>query len=659
MRTVAKKPDLPARSTDNPELWTTLALEYLDQGVTVFDQNLRLVAWNQRVKELLDLPDEFFQQHVSLESMFRYNARRDEYGEGDIDAQVTERVKLARTFKPHYFERSRPDGTVIEIRGNPLPDRRGFVTTYTDITERKLTEQQLEQRVERRTQALREESEAHQATALALRQNEIWIRKITDAVPVLIAYVNADLKYQFANKKHLEWFNLNPEKLINSSIYEQVEKHNRAKFHRDISSVLKGQLVSNEYALTGQHSKTREIAITFVPPQDESGEIQGFFFLGQDMTEHNLSQRQLSESHKMQALGQMTGGIAHDFNNLLTIILGNLSLLDAPEVDKNEIREIGQACRRASRRGSELIQRLLSFSRRQSLNPVPTNINALIEEIKVLLERTLGENIHVATDLDPDNPTALVDANQLETSLLNLALNARDAMPAGGKLTITTRHSAPHRDISGEALMLSVSDEGTGMSQSTLERVFEPFFSTKAKGSGTGLGLSMVYGFVKQSGGHIEVLSRLQKGSCIKIFLPADSSLEVDSASDRARTSAVAISARILLAEDDADVRDYVSRALKRLGYDINSVNTGDAALRALKQDSDYDLLLTDIIMPGQTDGLALAKFVMQHYPETRVLCMSGYSEKIDSKIDTHMLIRKPFSSNELAARVRERLSNA
>ena len=173
---MTKLPDHGEPTRQNPERWTTLALEYLDQGVTVFDQNLRLVAWNQRVKELLDLPDKFFQQHISLESMFRYNAERDEHGNGDIDALVTECVELARTFKPHYFERSRPDGTVIEIRGNPLPNRQGFVTTYTDITERKLTEQQLERRVERRTHALREESEAHQKTALALHQNEIWIR---------------------------------------------------------------------------------------------------------------------------------------------------------------------------------------------------------------------------------------------------------------------------------------------------------------------------------------------------------------------------------------------------------------------------------------------------------------------------------------------------
>ncbi len=656
---MAKMPDQANPPIENPERWSTLALEYLDQGVTVFDRNLCLVTWNQRAKELLDLPEEFFKQHVTLESMFRYNAEREEYGDGDIDALVTERLELARTFKPHYFERSRPDGTVIEIRGNPLPNERGFVTTYTDITDRKLTEQQLEQRVERRTHALSEESQAHQKTALALHQNEIWIRKITDAVPVLIAYVNADLKYQFANEKHLDWFKLNPEKLIDSNIFDQVEKHNIGQFRKDISSVLKGQLVSSEYAITGQHSKTREIAITFIPHQDELGEIQGFFFLGQDMTDHNLSQRQLSESHKMQALGQMTGGIAHDFNNLLTIILGNLSLLDTPDVDKNEIHEIAQACRRASRRGSELIQRLLSFSRRQSLNPVPTNINALIEEIKVLLQRTLGENIQIDTELDSNNPGVLVDANQLETSLLNLALNARDAMPGGGTLTIATKQGQVHREMPGEALMLSVSDRGTGMTRDVLERVFEPFYSTKEKGSGTGLGLSMVYGFVKQSGGHIEINSRLRRGSTIKIFLPLDFSPDASPVSTSTKSVTSNASARILLVEDDADVRDYVSRALTRLGYNINSLNTGDAALLALEQDSDYDLLLTDIIMPGRTDGLALAKYVNQTFPTIRVLCMSGYSEKIDAKIQTHLLLRKPFSSNELATRVSECLNNA
>ena len=250
---------------DNPDLWTTLALEYIDQGVTVFDKDLKLVAWNQRVQSLLELPDTLIHRGISIEEIFRFNAERDEYGGGNIEALVAERTALVKTFESHVFERVRPDGSVIEIRGNPLPGGKGFVTTYTDITERKLTEQQLERRVGRRTKALSEETSAHKKTAEALRMNELWIRQITDAVPVLIAYVNADLEYQFANKKHLEWFNLNPDKLIGTSIFRKVEKHNQQQIRLDIEAVMKGELVSNEYVITNQKGVSLDISITFVP----------------------------------------------------------------------------------------------------------------------------------------------------------------------------------------------------------------------------------------------------------------------------------------------------------------------------------------------------------------------------------------------------------
>ncbi len=644
-------------SHQNPDSWTTLALEYLDQGVTVFDQNLKLVAWNSKVKDLLGLPEKLIRHHTSLEEMFRYNAEREEYGEGEIEALVKERLALAKMFQPHRLERIRPDGTIIEVRGNPLPDGKGFVTTYTDITERKLTEQQLESRVERRTRALREESDAHRKTAQALHLNEIWIREITDAVPVLIAYVDAQLKYQFANRKHLEWFDLNPDKLIDTNIFDQVEKHNLSQFRNDIDLVLSGQLVNSEYELTAAGKKPLTVAITFVPHRDEHGNIKGFFFLGQDMSDYKLTQLQLAESHKMQALGQMTGGIAHDFNNLLTIILGNLSLLETPQIDADEIIEIGQACRRAARRGSELIQRLLSFSRRQALNPEPTHINTLVRDLTALLQRTLGENIQIVTELQANIPIVLVDANQLETCLLNLALNARDAMPDGGKLTISTQRQHGNASGTSEILILRVSDEGSGMSKEVIEHAYEPFFSTKPKGSGTGLGLSMVYGFVTQSGGDIKIHSRLNKGTDVVITLPADvlSSKEILPRQASAASSEL-INAHILLVEDDADVRAYLTRALKRLGYTLSVANSGDQAKHMLQQDTPYDLVLTDIVMPGKTNGIALAHFVGQAFPDTRVLCMTGYSDQLDEEFDRDMLIRKPFGTSDLALRIQQRL---
>jgi len=649
----SSKPD------QNPDSWTTLALEYLDQGVTVFDQNLKLVAWNSRVKELLGLPEKLIRHHTSIEDIFRYNAEREEYGEGEIEALVKERLALARTFQSHRLERARPDGTIIEVRGNPLPDGRGFVTTYTDITERKLTEQQLELRVERRTRALREESDAHRKTAQALHQNEIWIREITDAVPVLIAYVDSGLKYQFANRKHLEWFGLNPHKLIDSNIFDQVEKHNLSQFRRDTDAVLNGHLVNSEYELTGPAKKRLTVAITFVPHHDAQGRVKGFFFLGQDMSEYKLTQLQLAESHKMQALGQMTGGIAHDFNNLLTIILGNLSLLETPQVEPDEIIEIGQACRRAARRGSELIQRLLSFSRRQALNPGPTHINTLVRDITALLQRTLGENIQIITELAADIPIVLVDANQLETSLLNLVLNARDAMPGGGKLSISTRCEPTAADSSRENLILCVSDQGSGMSPEVIKRAYEPFYSTKPKGSGTGLGLSMVYGFVTQSGGDIEIHSRPGHGTKVVITLPANTQDATTPLQSPLPETPQNVSAHILLVEDDADVRAYLTRALKRLGYTLSVAVNGDQALEMLQQNTHYDLVLTDIVMPGKTNGIALAAIVGQTYPETCVLCMTGYSDQLEQDFDQDMLIRKPFGTSDLAMRIQQRLRPA
>ncbi len=645
----------PKPTLNSPDLWTTLALEYLDQGVTVFDHDLKLVAWNERVLDLLEFPKDLFQLGISIEAIFRFNAERDEYGGGDIETLVAERTELAKTFKPHLFERARPDGTVIEIRGNPLPDGKGFVTTYTDITERKLTEQQLEQRVQRRTEALHQETKAHKKTAEALRHNDLWIRQITDAVPVLIAYVNKEFEYQFANKKHLEWFNLNPDKIVGTSIFRKVEAHNQTQFKRDVDSVMQGKLVSSEYAITNQSGTSLDISITFVPHTNEQNDILGFFFLGQDLTDYNLTQRQLAESHKMQALGQMTGGIAHDFNNLLTIILGNLSLLDTAETDAEEIVEIGQACRRAARRGGELIQRLLSFSRRQSLHPQSNNINTLINDLSVLLQRTLGESIDIVIDLDNQLPNALVDSNQLETCLVNLALNARDAMPEGGRLTIRTARVSQR--ASHDTLLVSVTDEGIGMPKAVANRAFEPFFSTKDKGSGTGLGLSMVYGFVNQSGGNIEIQSRIDKGTTINILLPAENAGESVPEEEARLTVDNFSPAHILLVEDEPDVRDYITRALRRMGYNIEVANSGDAAVKRLANNEHYDLVLTDIVMPGTTDGIGLSKHIAKHLPETQVLFMTGYSERLEVELDANRLIRKPFSTFDLASKISEALA--
>lgn len=650
----------PPNTLEQRSAWTLDALNYLDQGISVFDQNLRLIACNQRMIELLEIPEPLVETNQHIGEIFRFNAQRGEYGEGDIDTLVAERVRLAETFEPHVFDRIRPDGTIIEVRGNPMQNNGGFVTTYTDVTEQRQAEARLEKRVKKRTEEYRRESEAHRKTAEALHKSELWIRQIADAVPALIAYVDKNNCYQFINNMHREWFGLDREQLIGSSIFDLVEERNLAKMEHDIATVLQGTEVSSEYVIRRKGRSPLDVSISFIPHFDKSGQMLGYFFLGQDLTEHKQTQRELVESQKMQALGRLTGGIAHDFNNLLTIILGNLNFIEDDSLDTEEMREVIQSCQQAAKRGGELIQRLLTFSRRQSLKPESTNINALVEEFSVLLQRTLGETVQVKRRLGAGLAPALVDKNQLETCLLNLTLNARDSMPKGGKLTIRTQHYIKpdhHLTFSdlptGHYIMLSVSDEGEGMSDETVSRAFEPFYTTKPSGVGTGLGLSMVYGFVKQSGGGIDIRSREGEGTTIRLIFPIDAKASGPHLNKPKAALPKQQHARILLVEDDEGVRQFVHRTLSKMGYTVHLAENGDFALDQLSQNPDYELVLTDIVMPGSTSGLDLYARVKQQYPKTKVLCMTGYSEQLESSLDEKHLLRKPFQQNELANKLK------
>ena len=646
--------------------WNLDVLNYLDQGISVFDHELKLVAWNRRMLELLDLPEELAQPQQSLEVFFRFNAERGEYGKGNITELVEQRMVLAHTFEPHVFDRVRPDGSVIEVRGNPLPNNSGFVTTYTDVTEQRLAEARLEKRVATRTEEYRKENEAHRKTAEALRKSELWIRQIADAVPALIAYVDKDNRYQFINNMHQAWFGLDRRQLMGTSIFDLVENRNLEQFQRDVETVLQGQEVQSEYTLGRKGKSPLDVSISFIPHFDEHGQMLGYFFLGQDLTEYKQTQRELVESQKMQALGRLTGGIAHDFNNLLTIILGNLNVLeddeDAP-LDREELHEVVQSCLQAARRGSEMIQRMLTFSRRQPLKPEATHLNELVEDFSVLLQRTLGETIHIQRQLEPSLPAVRVDRNQLETCLLNLTLNARDSMPRGGRLIIRTQlyrkpdYHASFTDLpAGDYLMLSVRDEGEGMSAETISRAFEPFYTTKPAGVGTGLGLSMVYGFVKQSGGGIDIQSKLGEGTTVRVIFPVKHEQPAASTTRPHPQKPDTRHASILLVEDDAGVRHFVHRTLHKMGYTVDLAENGEFALEKLTDNPHYDLVLTDVIMPGSISGLDLYSRIRQDYPATQVLCMTGYSEQVETALSEKHLLRKPFQRNQLADKLQELL---
>jgi CheY-like chemotaxis protein len=375
----------------------------------------------------------------------------------------------------------------------------------------------------------------------------------------------------------------------------------------------------------------------------------------------------LHQVQKMDAVGQLTGGVAHDFNNLLTVIIGALDL--DPARMPPELRGAIDQALRAAERGAALTHRLLAFSRQQTLIAERVDFNALATGMEDLLRRTLGEHVEIELRLQHDLWPALADRGQVENSLLNLAINARDAMPEGGKLTVETAnthldedYAAGNVDVAaGDYVMLAVTDTGAGMPPEVLAHVFEPFFTTKEVGKGTGLGLSMIYGFAKQSSGHVKIYSEVGHGTTVRLYLPR-------LAGETAMSTAAPIAAAtgrgggetILVVEDNPDVRRLVLRQLRDLGYEVIEAANGPQALQVLDSDTQVDLLFTDVVMPGGMTGRQLAEAAKARRPDLKTLFTSGYTEdsilrlgKLDAGV---RLLSKPYRKHELATRIREAL---
>jgi PAS domain S-box-containing protein len=412
---------------------------------------------------------------------------------------------------------------------------------------------------------------------------------------------------------------------------------------------------------------------------DEAGELVGFAKVTRDVTERKQAQdelqrvqQQLAASQKLEAVGQLSGGIAHDFNNLLMIVLGNLE-----NAERNSRSLTGSAnlhralinAKRGAQRAAALTSRLLAFSRRQALDPQPINLNNFLNGLQEFLQRTLGERIEVQTVGSAGLWSIEADANHLESAIINLGINARDAMPDGGKLTVEAVNVLADEDYCrmnpelspGQHVIVCVTDTGIGMTADVLNHAFEPFFTTKEPGQGTGLGLSQVYGFVKQSGGHVKIYSEVGQGTSIRMYFPRyhGEARPLDSNADEFRPGGERLET-ILVVEDDADLRAYVSELLRDLNYRVVVASSAQAALTILLQEEPkIDLLLTDVVMPG-IDGRELGRRAQQIRPNIKILYMTGYSRnavvhqgRLDEGVE---LLEKPISQAKLALRVREML---
>ncbi len=393
-----------------------------------------------------------------------------------------------------------------------------------------------------------------------------------------------------------------------------------------------------------------------------------------EIEERLKTEETLRQVQKMQAIGQLTGGVAHDFNNLLQVMTGNLEAIERQVRDRRPFdrvrmeRQIDAALRGAAR-AAQMTQQLLAFSRRQPLVPAALDANELVHRMTELFRRTLGESIAIETVLEPSLKSAYADPNQLEAALLNLAVNARDAMPSGGKLTIETATvgfeetmAAPWEEFApGDYVMIAVSDTGSGIPPEILPHIFEPFFTTKEVGRGTGLGLSQAYGFAKQSGGHIKIYSEVGVGTTVKLYLPAGSGAGPADRSDAAPAAPGAASGEtVLVVEDHADVRAFSVETLREFGYAVLEAGSGVEALQRLEEDPSVRLMFTDVGLPGGMTGRELADVARVRWPKLKVLFTTGYARnaivhhgRLDPGVE---LIAKPFTANALAARIRSML---
>ncbi|OUR80784.1 hypothetical protein A9Q83_00085 [Alphaproteobacteria bacterium 46_93_T64] len=909
-----------------------IVTENTKHGISLFDKDLNLLASNARFLELLEFPPEFGQSGTTMLQMFEYNAKRGEYGEGNLEEKIRERIQLALSFNPHKFERVRPDGTVIEIIGTPVKD--GFVTTYTDITELRNVQLKLEDATKTLQKTVQQQSialsqkqfQANQLiTAINAMEETIALcdkegrvvfcnEKLRSLIPELSSYLDPGKPFEGFIRAALEigfykldkyeldawfknrmdhyqtasgvfeteivggkWFQVQDQRLSDGSIISigsditeikqsQVEKIEAEARFRDFAEIgadwfweidqdlrfnyfagnvkeVTGVAISEfigktrqevqygnldfesnswekyfqdlenrsdidnfEYQWLRPDGEIRFISLSGRPHFDESGEFLGYRGVGQDITSRKISEERIRESEerfrtiadnltevfwlvnveengsykvlyvnpafeplwrhkpeelfeddsiwyrcvhpddkdnlketfqgfiegrngydlefrlcypdgsekiihsegqlikdaagkivrvagvsrdvtgfrrseqalrrsqKMDAIGQLTGGVAHDFNNILGIIQGNLELLEEMLIGNEAALERIEKGLKGTARGAEITRKLLSFSRESVEEKRLTSVNGFISTMENLIVTSLTASIEVTTELSNDIWPVLIDTGDFEDAILNLSLNARDAMPDGGHLIIETENKVLDKDYLkhdptgqiGEFVMISVSDTGCGMSKDVREKIFEPFFTTKPIERGTGLGLSMVYGFVKRSGGHMRVYSEPDAGTTFRIYLPrANRKMEIVPRANINQRDLVAGTEKVLVVDDEESLLELTTMALTQLGYDVIAANSGRNALEKLADNEDIDLLFSDVIMPGDLDGYQLAKLAHEASPNLKILLTSGFTknhekyvhgtDKFLSELATNLL-SKPYSRVDLGKKLRNML---
>ncbi|WP_235983383.1 PAS domain S-box protein [Bradyrhizobium australiense] len=561
---------------------------------------------------------------------------------------ILERVGGGERIEHYETSRVCKDGRTVDVSLSISPIRSasgkiiGASKIARDITESKRTEQALSQEMEERRRIFES-------------SNDLIL--VSDSVGNLIQVspsVTEILGYQ-------------PSEMVGHNAIQFIHPDDLESTRIEMRAGRRGQSKRNfETRYISKDGKS--VALNWTGTWSEP--VRRHFFIGRDLTEKQAAEAQFRHAQKMDAVGQLTGGVAHDFNNILTVITGTIGILEEAVADQPQLAAVAKLIDEAAERGANLTKHLLAFARKQPLQPVEVDVNALVLEAAKLLHPTLGEHIEITPLLAEHAWSALADPNQLTTAILNLAINARDAMPNGGKLALETsnvfldeNYASSHSEVTpGNYVMIAVSDTGTGIPPALLERVFEPFFTTKEVGRGTGLGLSMVFGFVKQSGGHVKIYSEEGHGTSVKIYLPPATGLQQTAAEAAVSANIEGGKETVLVVEDDALVRRYVMTQIESLGYTTLEAANASDALRIIDDGLAVDLLFTDVIMPGTMNGRQLVDEALKRRPHLKTLYTSGYTEnaivhhgRLDSGV---LLLAKPYRKSELARMIRLALAS-
>ncbi|MEX2615177.1 MAG: PAS domain-containing protein [Alphaproteobacteria bacterium] len=504
----------------------------------------------------------------------------------------------------------------------------------------------------------------------ALRDSEAYLRAIVENSPWCISVKDTEGRYLVINDAYARWLNTDGAQIVGKTGSEVENLRDADKIRAHDNEVIQQRRAITYERDAQRHDGARQIwSVSKFPAMDRDGKLFGVATIGIDITAHRELETSLRQAQKMESVGQLTGGIAHDFNNILGIIIGNLDHLSEALAEDSDLHGLIEPAVRAALSGAALNRQLLSFSSKQALMPEVLNLNDGVSAMLGMLDRTLGNAVEIEAKPDDGLWLTYVDPHHLESALLNLAINARDAMPAGGKLTVETsnlRHdgagtAAPADLRPGEYVVMTITDTGTGMAPDVLEHAFEPFFTTKPVGQGSGLGLSMVFGFANQSGGHAAIVSAADQGTTVRLYLPRATRLDAPVEKDRGEGPQIG-SGTVLVVEDDLNYRDVVARLLRDLGYRVLTAHDGVSGLEKIAQAAPVDIVLVDVVLPGGMSGPEFAAEAARRQPDIRIVYMSGYPRAAAAqRSGLHngaTILEKPFQKAEFVAGLRSVLGD-